>query len=112
MEAALSRDGAQREVAKPPAGWYAHPTMSGTRRYWDGRRWTDHIAPAEPARPESKPIGVLTIARGVALGLLIALALLWAYDSFVTSNDGADCAIRNAERAMGERSGPVEECPD
>jgi len=31
-----------------PAGWYAHPTMAGTQRYWDGERWTDNIAPGAP----------------------------------------------------------------
>lgn len=30
---------------KAPAGWYDHPTMADTRRYWDGQKWTDHIAP-------------------------------------------------------------------
>lgn len=30
-----------------PAGWYPHPSMADTRRYWDGQRWTDHIAPAD-----------------------------------------------------------------
>lgn len=29
----------------PPAGWYPHPEMVSTLRYWDGVAWTDHIAP-------------------------------------------------------------------
>lgn len=33
---------------KPPAGWYPHPRMADTRRYWDGEKWTDHIAPGGP----------------------------------------------------------------
>ena len=28
-----------------PAGWYPHPTMVDTQRYWDGHHWTDHVAP-------------------------------------------------------------------
>lgn len=28
-----------------PAGWYPHPQMAGTQQYWDGARWTGHIAP-------------------------------------------------------------------
>jgi len=32
-----------------PAGWYAHPTMADTQQYWDGHRWTDHVAPGLPA---------------------------------------------------------------
>ena len=31
-----------------PAGWYAHPTMAHTQQYWDGHRWTDHVAPGLP----------------------------------------------------------------
>jgi hypothetical protein len=25
----------------PPPGWYADPSIPGTRRWWDGARWTD-----------------------------------------------------------------------
>lgn len=28
----------------PPSGWYADPADSGQVRWWDGRRWTDHVA--------------------------------------------------------------------
>jgi hypothetical protein len=27
--------------AGPPPGWYADPSIPGTRRWWDGVRWTD-----------------------------------------------------------------------
>ncbi len=33
----------------PPAGWYPHPSMAQTLRYWDGSEWTDHIAPDPPS---------------------------------------------------------------
>lgn len=39
------------ETQKPAAGWYPHPTMTDTRQYWDGDRWTDHIAPAQVSGP-------------------------------------------------------------
>lgn len=29
----------------PAAGWYDHPRMADTVRYWDGAKWTDNIAP-------------------------------------------------------------------
>jgi hypothetical protein len=29
----------------PPAGWYADPHGARMWRYWDGRQWTDHVAP-------------------------------------------------------------------
>lgn len=34
-----------------PAGWYPHPTMAGTQRYWDGAKWTDNVAPLTPQGP-------------------------------------------------------------
>ena len=34
------------EQLGPPAGWYPDPEMAATTRYWDGRGWTDHRAPA------------------------------------------------------------------
>jgi hypothetical protein len=38
----------------PPAGWYPHPSMVATQRYWDGASWTDHIAPASaPIQPHA-----------------------------------------------------------
>jgi hypothetical protein len=30
----------------PPAGWYPHPSMSDTQRYWNGSDWTGDLAPA------------------------------------------------------------------
>jgi hypothetical protein len=30
--------------ANVPAGWYADPTHRHQSRYWDGSRWTEHVA--------------------------------------------------------------------
>ena len=30
----------------PPAGWYADPSGGPSWRWWDGSRWTEHVAPA------------------------------------------------------------------
>lgn len=46
-----------------PAGWY--PQADGTQRYWDGRQWTEHIAPApEPAPTTAMPVH--TMDHGMA----------------------------------------------
>ncbi len=31
------------------AGWYSDPNHPGSLRYWDGVRWTDSVAPGDPA---------------------------------------------------------------
>jgi hypothetical protein len=36
-----------------PAGWYPHPEVAGQQRYWDGRGWTDHVAPRQPEATHS-----------------------------------------------------------
>ncbi|RWW91459.1 DUF2510 domain-containing protein [[Arthrobacter] sp. ATCC 21022] len=30
-----------------PAGWYTDPQEASLVRYWDGRRWTQHVQPAQ-----------------------------------------------------------------
>lgn len=42
----------------PPAGWYPDPRRPGTQRYWDGRRWTDQIAPLPPQAQPPTPLFV------------------------------------------------------
>lgn len=37
------------QTPQPPAGWYPHPSMVDTVRYWDGSAWTDSVAPAGTA---------------------------------------------------------------
>ena len=73
----------------PPAGWY--PTDDGTR-YWDGVRWTDHVAtssavpagsaPANPsaAAPAAQPVsqGRPGMATWFGWGGLVLVALLGA----------------------------------
>jgi Protein of unknown function (DUF2510) len=37
--------------SQPPPGWYADPAGGGGWRWWDGTRWTEHLAPASPPAP-------------------------------------------------------------
>lgn len=72
---------------KAPAGWYPHPSMAQTRRYWDGAKWTDHIAPDDtnhspaPAKPGPSAKGPSrvdpTFAWAVALVPLVALPIYY-----------------------------------
>ncbi|WP_445443258.1 DUF2510 domain-containing protein [Clavibacter sp. km1a] len=40
-----------------PAGWYADPAGSDRLRWWDGSRWTDHLADAPAAAAASATSG-------------------------------------------------------
>lgn len=64
----------------PPAGWYAHPDMADTQRYWDGDAWTDHFAPGLPQRvaqisesAEAKRSADKLTTVGVVLAILLPI---------------------------------------
>lgn len=62
---------------KASAGWYPHPTMAATRRYWDGEAWTENIAPMDSPPPAatrqdpSKILGAVVLAAAV-VGVIMA----------------------------------------
>lgn len=72
-------EGRQSEV---PAGWYPDSHVPGQQRFWDGRIWTEHVAPITPgataippdAKPERKSAGLKTILA--ILGGLFVVALI------------------------------------
>ncbi len=35
----------------PPAGWYPDPADESKIRYWDGERWTEHVADRVASAP-------------------------------------------------------------
>lgn len=57
---------------KPAAGWYPHPTMASTQRYWDGHAWTEHVAPIGGNQAASQAPGRLQQSQLVIVGLLAA----------------------------------------
>jgi hypothetical protein len=42
-------------VGSAAPGWYPDPGSSNFVRFWDGQRWTEHTAPAQPAASPSGP---------------------------------------------------------
>jgi uncharacterized protein YbjQ (UPF0145 family) len=61
-----------------PAGWFPDPQNASLMRYWDGTRWSEHVAPAEgavPTMPASTTFDLhgMTIERQVGLvwGLVV-----------------------------------------
>jgi hypothetical protein len=99
MEAFLARQKAedaarQAESAAAttaPAGWYPHPTMAGTQRYWDGQKWTDHIAPV--GAPTAGSTAKANWKRPVAVlaGIAVFFGGVWFFFGY---NSGENKAIR------------------
>ncbi len=65
------------QIAAP--GWYPHPSMTATRCYWDGERWTNQVAPDSPTpvRPEQpEPPGTWVFTGVLGTGFSVGAALL------------------------------------
>jgi Protein of unknown function (DUF2510) len=63
------------------AGWYPDSHLTGTQRYWDGARWTDHVAPLTTVPASSKPEkieigGIIMAALLPGIGLIVGLIML------------------------------------
>jgi hypothetical protein len=59
-----------------PAGWYADPQGRG-QRYWDGRNWTDQLAPLQApsaAEEDKHPATTGDWIGGILVSLLLPLA--------------------------------------
>jgi membrane protease YdiL (CAAX protease family) len=41
----------------PPAGWFPDPAEPVRQRWWDGRRWTEHVALGGLVLPQAVPLG-------------------------------------------------------
>lgn len=54
---------------KPSAGWYPDPDGAPTQRYFDGRTWTDQLAPLPTAPPQVVQVQA-PAKSGVVAGLL------------------------------------------
>ena len=60
----------------PPAGWYKAPGAADQLRYWDGDRWTDHIA--EPSRPaDTRATATIVVSILIVVLALGAAAFLF-----------------------------------
>lgn len=71
----------QHMAAQPPTppGWYPHPEMAATLRYWDGSDWTEQVA---PMAAQSEQAGLLVAGWVMAFllpigGFIVSLVLPW-----------------------------------
>jgi hypothetical protein len=77
-----------RSVVPTAAGWYPDPE-SPSIRFWDGKGWTDQRAPL-PAQVSTGP-SAWTIARGVAVGIIIVIVLVAWFGGGDSSCTGYGC---------------------
>ncbi len=63
--AGLAPEAATHEALREPAHWGPDPTGRFPQRYWDGTRWTDHVATASGGAPLFDPYA-LAAGAGVA----------------------------------------------
>ena len=77
------------KAVRAAPGWYPANDMPGAVRYWDGERWTSHVAPMR--QPEPRGLSTMTIARGVAVGIVIAVGGLFFLNSAIEETDYIDC---------------------
>ena len=73
----------QSERALPKAGWYPHPSMVATRRYWDGAAWTDHIAPDGPSASAGTKATPSSNTNATLIGFGYVLAIIFPLAGFI-----------------------------
>jgi hypothetical protein len=81
--------------------------MPGTRRYWDGSSWSEHVAPDGPPQvihhgPSAWTITVGILAAALIIGFVIAVVHAGQ------GGDDAACAQRNVQHAAAGQ--PLENC--
>lgn len=88
-----------------PAGWYPHPDMENTQRYWNGTSWTDQVAPTAqvpapmpPARhnPYAMRWDWFLWSMAILIFVLIGIGI---YNSN-KADDQLDCSLNNVDRAL------------
>ena len=83
------------ETADAP-GWYPAPGRPGLEQYWDGTEWSTDV----PPRPKPEP--AWKQARVIALGVLIAVAVLFVFWR-MSQPSSFDCLEQQREVVAGDR---------
>lgn len=85
------------------AGWYEERSRPGIERYWDGHAWATDVA------PRAKPTPMWKQARMVALGVLIAAAVVFTFWRLNQPSD-LECSIQAMDVATGDRTAVESAC--
>lgn len=80
-----------------PAGWYADPYGGDARRWWDGARWTEHLAYPAPHQPWRDPRPLVPfLVTGLVFSALARIGTLAAHRHQL----GVANALRAGERGL------------
>lgn len=93
----MSDHGGQAQDSKP--GWYPDPGNPGLERYWNGQRWVMEMPPRDP---RDRPQPAWKQARVIALGILIAAAVIFTVWRISQPSD-LECLTQQTEVLTGER---------
>lgn len=58
-------------MSTPPPNWYNDPVRPAQLRYWDGTRWTEHVAPGAVTAPATSPPPAKRMSGGAIAGIVI-----------------------------------------
>ncbi|HET7303579.1 MAG TPA: DUF4352 domain-containing protein [Segeticoccus sp.] len=102
-------------MSQTPAGWYPQP--DGQQRYWDGEKWTEHVAPGAPMSPPPSAPGDgkgtkdkrnWFIRHKIMTGLaaVVAIAIIWSAigaggDDTTTSASASEQTSQSEQKADG-----------
>jgi hypothetical protein len=88
-----------------PPGWYDDPLRPGIQMYWDGDDYSDDVAPRPTPEPAYKQ------ARVIALGILMALAVVFVVVRLLDDSPSeTECAGQRLDYALGDRTFVDPEC--
>ena len=98
---------ADAPVPPVPPGWYPDPNGSRQQRYWDGRAWTENVAPQVPPSvaappPKSNAVGcIIAAVVAVLLVPLIAVVLVVALRFLGSSTDDTISDVTEDLESLG-----------
>lgn len=73
-------------MTQPPEAWYADPSDPTRLRWWDGRQWTGHTAPMQPAYVHSHTrAATYRSARGLAAASIVLALLIVVVEVVLTA---------------------------
>lgn len=104
----------QFPAAGAPPGWYPDPAGAPLQRYFDGKQWTDQLAPgpatppASPPGPQGRKRGLVVLAGAVVAAMLVGGSVL-AYQHIQRSAaDQGPCPVKGARPLMMAKKDPAE----